>query len=513
MKSVALGLKLAARLGLSLLALATILFAAGCGSGNNNGGGGGGGGNQGFTNASLKGSYAFTVRGLGTPDLVNGFLFVEGGVFTSDGNGHLTAITDDFIENFTPSLNVQTTGIYSINPDGSGELQFNFSGTPVTYRITLSDPSHFYMVEDDGFNTSAGSGEKQDTSAFAAVPSGTFVIQTHDLEEGNTKVGVMTLAAGQITSGTGDVLSGGVLTSPVTISGSAQAPGSTTGRGTITITDDTGTSNYVYYVVNSKKLRLLNTDAATSLGLGQAEAQTGGPFSAASLNGNFVFGSAGETTLLSGIHSVGVFAADGAGHVTSGSFDFAQDGTPTTGVTLAANPPSTYTVDAAGRAVVDLNLSTGLSNEKRMFLVSPSRAFFLVNDPINVEDGTVDKQSGTFSNSSLNGQASFFMDGFDGSVNPAAFKDRVGTLTPNGSGTIRTNYRTSFFDPNSLLGGSADNTFSGNYSVDADGRATVQFSGFTNNLIYYLSSTNTGYFLQADTGVDMGGALTNQPKP
>ena len=54
------------------------------------GGGGGGGGNTGFTNASLKGQYAFTLRGVGTPDQVNSFFFVEGGVFTADGNGNLS---------------------------------------------------------------------------------------------------------------------------------------------------------------------------------------------------------------------------------------------------------------------------------------------------------------------------------------------------------------------------------------------------------------------------------------
>jgi len=143
-----------------------------------------------------------------------------------------------------------------------------------------------------------------------------------------------------------------------------------------------------------------------------------------------------------------------------------------------------------------------------MFLVNPSRALFLVNDPSNVEDGSLDKQTGAFSNSSLNGQAAFFMDGID-EVN-ALFKDRVGTQTPDGSGAIRTNYRTNIFDPSGTLHGFTDNTFSGSYSVNSNGRATAQFTNFTSNMVYYLSSANTGYFLQADTGIDMGGALTNQ---
>src|SRR6266496_638684 len=221
--------KTAMRLAAALAVAGTLIFAAGCGSSFNSGGGGGGG-NQGFSNASLNGHYAFTLRGVGTPDLRNTFFFVEGGVFTADGNGNLTAITDDFIENLTPGLNNQATGFYSINKDGSGDLQFNFSNAPAQYHITLRDESHFYMEEDEGFNTSSGSGEKQDTTKFAAVPSGAFVLQTHDLLSVNSKVGITTWTAGKI-SGTGDVLSGGTLFSPVTISGTAQPPGTANGRG------------------------------------------------------------------------------------------------------------------------------------------------------------------------------------------------------------------------------------------------------------------------------------------
>ncbi|MGB9073352.1 MAG: hypothetical protein WCC22_11990 [Terriglobales bacterium] len=497
-------LKCVLRLAVALVAIASLIAAVGCGSSFNSGGGGGQ--NQGFSNASLNGQYAFTLRGVGTPDGVNAFLFVEGGVFTADGNGNLTAITDDFIENFQAGLNNQATGTYRINKDGSGDLLFKFTnGTQAQYRITLSNDSHFYMEEDEGFNTSSGSGEKQDTTKFASVPSGTFVLQTHDLLAGNSKVGVTTWSAGQI-SGTGDVLSGGTLFSPVTISGTAQAPSNTTGRGSVTITDDTGTSHYVYYVVNDTTLRFLNIDATSSLGIGRAEAQTGGPFSSASLNGSYVFGSAGETLLVDGIHSIGLFTTDGAGNITAGSFDFVQDGNPVTGISL--NPGSTYTVAASGRVDLILNLSTGITNEKVMYLVSPSRALFLVNDPTNVEDGTLDKQSGTFSNSSLNGQAALFMDGFDG-----VFEDRVGTLTPNGTGALRTNYRSSFFDANTAVGSSKDFAFSGTYTVSGNGRATAQFTGFTDNMLFYLSSTNTGYFLQADQGIDMGGAFTQQTGP
>jgi hypothetical protein len=52
------------------------------------------------------------------------------------------------------------------------------------------------------------------------------------------------------------------------------------------------------------------------------------------------------------------------------------------------------------------------------WMVSPTRAFYLVNNPAKAEDGVMEKQSGTFSNTTLSGQYAFFMDGFD-----TAFKD------------------------------------------------------------------------------------------
>ena len=280
----------------------------------------------------------------------------------------------------------------------------------------------------------------------------------------------------------------------------------------MTITDSTGTSTYNYYVVSGRKLRFLNTTAASSLAIGQAEAQTGGGFSVASLNGTYVFGSAGESTNVDGIHSVGMFTADGAGNVTAGTFDTVKDGIPATNISL--NSGSTYSVDPDGRAVVTLNLSSGTTNRKVMWLVSSSRAYFLVNDPVNLEDGTLDKQTGSgFSNSSMNGQYAFVMDGFDANAQ-LPYRDRVGTWSPNGSGSVTTNYVASGYLPSSPPAGSATpNSLSGTYTIDASGRATAIVNSLSSGLILYLVSNNSGYMLQADSGVDIGGAFTLQTGP
>jgi hypothetical protein len=480
---------------LLMLVAAGTLIAAGCGSSGNNGGGGGGGGNGSFGKASLNGRYTFTLRGYGLlpGSLTAADFFVEGGMFTADGNGNITAGTDDFVQSNTP-FSDPITGVYSVNNDGSGNLQFNFSGGGFSvYRITLSDTGHFYMQQEDGFSTSSGSGEKQDSTLLSTSPVGTFVIRNHDLGVSAT-MAKLVITGGAITGSYYMLESGSPSSGAVT--GAVGIP--TNGRGTLNYTLNGTSYTLIYYVVGMSRFRLLD-ETPNILSIGQAEGQSG-TFSNASLSGSYAFGGGGETAFADGINTVGFFTTDGSGNVTAGNFDSVQDGVVSSNMPVTSG---TYSINSDGFG----NFSLGTA-QRAIWMVSPSRAFFIAINGTNVEDGTLDKQSGTFSNSSLNMQATFFMDGFDGQ-----FKDRVGTLVPNGSGSLATDYVSSFFDPNTLIGGSAPNSFSGSYSVDANGRATSQLNGFTNNLVLYLVSGNTGYILQADTGVNVGGAFKQQTAP
>lgn len=493
----------AARAARAMVAIATLSLAVGCGfGGGGNSGGGGGGGNNGFSNASLNGQYAYTLRGFGLlpGSLTQADFFVEGGFFTADGNGHLTAGNDDLVQNST-LFSDSMTGVYGINSDGSGDIRFDFAGGSITLRITMSDASHFYIEQEDGFGTSSGSGEKQDSTMLSTTPSGTFVSRSHDL--GISATMARLAAAGGSLGGSYYVLqSGGAqFTGPVV--GTIAVP--INGKGTINYTLNGSTTHTIfYYVVSSSKFRMLDVTPGI-LSVGQGELQSAAAFSNSSLSGSYAFGSSGETAFADGIHTVGVLSSDGGGNITGGNFDSVLDGVVSSNVAM---PVGTYTVDADGFGSI-----TDTGNDKVVWMVSPSRGYFVALGAADLEDGTLDKQSGTFSNTSLKGQSAFFMDGFDASQAPAQFKDRVGTLTPNGSGALSIGYTSSFFDPNSLLGGSQPNGFAGSYSVSSTGRATAQLNGFTNNMVFYLVSDNTGYFLQADSNVDMAGAFTQQTAP
>lgn len=487
--------KCARRLLMALAAITSIFLTVGCG----------GSGSPvivhgGFTNASLMGSYSFTVKGFGfnanTQAAAN--FFIEGGVFTADGNKNITAGTDDFVEavgNTTQAFTDNVTGTYSINSDGTGDLTLNFAGGgSEIYRITLSDAGDLYMVEEDGGGTSAGSAHLQTSTT---TPNGTFVFRTHDVQTSAT-MGTMAISAGAVSGSYVMVQNGAPATGSV--SGTMSAP--TGGRGSITYSVNGLTHQAEYYVVSSSKFLLLDTTAGV-LSIGLAEQQSSLTFSAASLSGSFAFGSSGET--VSGfVNTVGVFTTDGVSQVTAATFDSVLDGSVSSDQTATG----TYLVDnSVGNGSGSFTIG-GLTRD--IWMVSPARAYFIALNGTNVEDGTIDQQSGTFTNTSLGTQAAFFMDGLDATGVDVLLKDRVGTLVPSGTDSLGTNYTASFFDPNALAGGNSSNAFTGTYAVASNGRTTTQLNGFTNNLVLYLTTNSTGYVLQADTGINMSGAFTAQ---
>ena len=505
--------KCAARAAVAMIAITTLLLAAGCGSGDGNGGGGGGGGgNNGFSNATLNGHYVFSQKGVAVVQAGGATdFFSEAALFTADGNGNLTNIIDEFTQSgqFFTTFGAPLSGTYHINSDGTGLLIFNFGGGFTSnFRITFTDTTHFYLIEQDLAATGAGAGEKQDTAAFGAMPSGNFTFTGHDLFSASARVGSVNLNAGAIT-GVEDILFSGGSVSSSSFTGNVTQPADTNGRGKISLSDG---SFFIFYVVSSDKFRLLSFSG--SLELGVAEKQTGGPFSTASLaaGNSYVFGSSGETSVAAGIHSAGVFTTDGNGSVTAGATDFVQDGALFADV--AVQNTSDYSLTPNGRGVLNLDLASGGTNQKIFWMVSGTRAYFLVNSSATLEDGTFSQQQGApFANTALNAQAAMFMDGFD-----LAFKDRVGTMTPNGSGTLSWSQQANSFDAGVGLGTLSSFSTTGTYQVNSNGRATATVNGLLGNgtnsdMVFYLVSNNTGFMVEEDQGFDVGGAFTKQTGP
>jgi hypothetical protein len=468
-------------LGLSALLLS---FSIGCG-------GGSGGSNPPppptNPNAQLNGHYTYQLTGL--DQLNNPFLpYFEGGVFTADGNGNLSAGSDDFSLAEAGKISNSFTGTYSLASDGTGTITFNIAGGGgVTFKAVIVDSSTLYLSENDGENESSGIAKKQDASAFA-TPSGTFVFQTHFLETGFStssltisSVGIITVSGGSVT-GQADVNDNGTL-GAVTLSGSFAAP-DVNGRGTATLTDNaSNTTNLIYYIQDAGHLFLIpDSTVGTFYGVGQAEKQSAGPFTAASLSGGFAFASDGESALAERVHSAGRFTSAGDGTLNEGVYDsVAGDfiATPFSNISF----DGTYTVAANGRADVTFT-PAGSPIHKVLWLVSPTRAYVLSADAAAVELGTMDHQSGSFSNATVNGSFGF--------LDHSRAAHRAGVLTGDGGGGLDL---TIFANPG------ADAGLTGTYAMSSNGRATAAADNLNDGLVFYFTSSDHAYFLTTDPNV------------
>ena len=445
-----------------------------------------------FSNASLSGQYVYQIEGFDFSVPNNVVSYREIGVFTADGNGRITSATDDFSEGNTV-FGTTSTGSYAISNDGTGSLSFSNALGTIKLAVTLVSSSKLYLVEGDTLLNAGGLAEKQDATAIAAAPSGPFAFREHDVNSTQSVAGVgaFTVSGGTVSAGNEDVNRAGVLTS-LTFTGFLNSPNSTTGRGTATFTDSSlATSSFIYYIVDANNLRLLSSTSGVT-GSGRAEKQNGTP----ALSGSYAFGSKGDTlSFLSDVNTAGRFSAS-AGSITAGALDFVQDGVTATNVSFTG----AYAQAASGRALV--SLTTTSNSNFVVWMVSPSRGFFLINDPNTIQDGTLDLQTAsTFSNSTMSGQYALVMDGFDA----GGAKDRVGTLHWDGSGKLTLN---EFTNAAGVI--NVPILISGNYSVSGDGRTTGSLSGLSNNLVFYLVSGNDAYVVQNDAGVEINGTISKQ---
>ena len=453
-----------------------------------------------FSAATLNGTYVYQIHGNSQFGIYH-----EVGAFTADGNGNITAGSDD------SSLNaggqpVSFTGSYQILNDGTGSITFtNSAFGAITFALTVVSSSKVDLMEADFFADATGTAELQ-AAGTPGTPSGTFVFRMHEpvsaLAGGAaaSEIGVVTISGGNVTSGTGmdqNLLPGAA--SQLTLTGGSFLASANFGRGTATLTDSTNlTRSLVYYMVNSGKFFLLLANA-NSVGSGSAEAQSGNV--AAGLSGSYAFGSSGDdVNNFAGTATVGVLSASG-GTISDYTFDAMQDGSYSNGSTTG-----TYTTSANGRVAV--TLSSG--SPEVFWMVSPGRAFFMIESGGAVEDGTADLQTAnSFSASTLNGQFAVVMGGIESDpFNNVVDFSRIGAMNFDGSSrlTLAELVNSAGTGAQPPSGGG----LTGNYQIGPKGRVTASVKNSNNaplDLVMYAVSGSDAYVLQVDSGTVTSGTV------
>jgi hypothetical protein len=355
------------------------------------------------TPALLQGQYAFVLEGYASFGMV--------GSVTLDGNGNIVSGEADASANGFYSTVPSITGTYSLDSTGHGTLAFSLNNTGCcgtfaqTHAITCVSTSasgvcsHLLISEADQFNglTIGGVGSMDLQTAgpnfSAAQVSGGYSFTLIGFSAAAIKAaggtglngswgGVFTAdGVGTITAGVFDTSTAGGAPnySSIPFTGTFTAP-DTSGRGTLTLTTNGGTT-YAYYLVTPEVLRLTST---TNLGYagntGSAYGQGAVGTTNSALTGSFVFGSLGFDAPGNAIGSAGEFTTDGNGAITAGIMDLNDSGNSGTldlGVSWAA---STYSVSGSARGTI-----TGPSGQTyNVYLTDPNLNLL---DPNNSSGG------------------------------------------------------------------------------------------------------------------------------
>ena len=354
---------------------------------------------------ALNGDYAFSIAAVDS----SGAAYYAGSFHASppdaNGNGTIASGTEDANTSAGVQQAVALAGSYLIYPDGRGTITFNSNAihsSGIALRFILaSKAATGTLIEFDGNGTAAGSFELQDSSAFNnASLTGNYIFQFGGMDSSANpmgKIGLFTSdGAGNITGGSEDESDFGVTSFNPALTGSYSI--SSTGRGTLALSDPAGTSNFIVYVISASKINLIEVDPTPSSVLsGVAEQQASQAFSNGTLLGGYAYllNRAPSSTL--GVFDVvGRAVFDGKGNVSGGTEDEVGSGVQNT-IT-----GGTYSVGGDGRGTVQATSNSG-ARGYIFYMVSPSRLYMLDEFTTWAGTGAADLQFLTLNNSILSG--------------------------------------------------------------------------------------------------------------
>ncbi len=424
-----------------MLSAATALFAVACGGGSSvatppppTGS---------FSNSSLKGQYAFSMAG----EDLNGLSISRVGNFIADGAGKITSALEDVSDEGTAEATVSFTGgTYSIDASGHGTIQFTQGTTAALgLNLVLTSATDGLLIQTDLNATSSGNF----TLASATTPAtfslsqinGNYVFDVSGVES-TTNGDVGRSMVGQLKTN-GSSVSGGLLdendgvsgaSGPVVINSGtsyrldpANGNGTNFGRGTISFTATIGTFNFVFYIVDSTRFKLLEVDQGL-LTSGDAILQQTVPTQSSGFTGSFAVLLGGSDTN-GPLAEVGRFTADGSQNLSAVSFDLNDAGTIPSTITNPTSPIYQIDTTNAGSGRGTMSFSTTISNLGQFnfvfYLISPTQGFVQDTSTSVVADGSLEAQSGgPFTTASVAGNYAVGWTGVNlGSSNNIVFEE------------------------------------------------------------------------------------------
>jgi hypothetical protein len=312
--------------------------------------------------------------------------------------------------------------------------------------------------------------------------------------------------SGHISGGVEDVnVCTGVGTLPFT---SSTYSISADGRGTLNLTNSTGTTSYSLTLTSPTQGFVAQTDGNATAS-GSLQRQNPAAFSNPAIANGYVFDVFGASNASNPESIIGRFDADGAGNIGLGLYDSNEAGTPSGQQLFPAGAlyQFDHTFGQSGRGVANI-----AGHNFAFYVVDATRLKLVGTDFPEVFSGEVFAQRNiAFSDASLNSGFAFLLGG-SSSSGPIA---TAGRFAADGVG----NLSEIFLDENNngtvTLLPSQGGTVAGTYILDANGlgggTATwtdTKVGTFT--FIFYLISPTEAVFQETDTGITSDGTLLAQ---
>src|SRR6266403_2186132 len=454
--------------------------------------------NTGVNNAELNGNYAFTFNGL-TGNASGSVVFAAVGRFTADGAGNVTngELDTNGVGAGSQLTALAFTGTYSIGADNRGVMSLNIpGGARLAFAMIANGNAQFIEIDAAGGTGTIGSGtmEKVDTTAYSTARiAGDYAFGAAGFDNANNRAAIAgrftSNGTGTLTNAAGDVNAYGTDYSMTFTAANYTVSNTVTGRGSMNLAFTFGGTpdslNFVFYIVNSGKLFVMERDPVTTAtpllnGVVVHQQIPAGGFTNASLNGNMVI-------YLTGLSLCGTGAGvpkAGAGLLTangSGAFSLTYDENYCRAPNSFTAAPGTYSVASNGRTSITVggfSLAAYLVNLNQIFLfVSDSNVLFGFGEP---------QAAGSFTNSTLKGTYAGF------ATNPVDFGVVVFSGEFSADGTTPTGNITGIEDIGSPSGPNPGVAFNATYSVSpspTNGRGTMTVtSGTGGDAVIYMIS-------------------------
>jgi hypothetical protein len=340
-----------------------------------------------FNAGALSGPYAFGLEGVNS----NGGRNAGAGVFTANGAGTLSNLSEDFDSVGGPTGVLTGSGSYTMAtnaPSGRGTatVTINVSGGTATSHSVLYmvSSSEVLLMNTDalGSNTPILSGEvKKQTGPFTptSLDGKSYLFYTTGLSNSD---GTNEATVGHFTFTTNGQATG-VIDDNGNPESSVAGTFTVASNGRVTLTSGGGTHPPIFYLVNSSLAFVVDTSSSVASGF--FEQQTGGPFSTASISGQYFFGAEAPTTGSSYASGTANFNA-ATGVITGNEDSSRSDGLRPSNPISNNGTPVTYCFATSTCTPATTAAGQGNVGGSLAYIISPSKIIFM--DTSNQGGGT-----------------------------------------------------------------------------------------------------------------------------